>query len=277
MESKYYLPDLNRFSIVTALSSLMLGLTFTLPPSGGQNSATILGVIFNFEFNLYAFFPLLVALIASTGAIWVLRGHPQFLETSQRAWKLLPNIILPALSLFILSFTLREMARNNVWWVVYALGSLLFGLVLAAEYNVLDLRYETHPAASLGLIGLSHALFLILSVVLRTGRMRLYIVIPLIVLSAIFIGLRTINLRTQGSWRLEYALLISLLIGQLAVSLQYLFLNPLQYGILLTASLYILISVTCGIIQHLKKLELLMEPGLMLVFCIGLLILVGNI
>ena len=277
MESKYHLPDLNRFSIVTALSSLMLGLTFTLPPSGGQNSATILGVIFNFEFNLYAFFPLLVALIASTGAIWVLRGHPQFLETSQRAWKLLPNIILPALSLFILSFTLREMARNNVWWVVYALGSLLFGLVLAAEYNVLDLRYETHPAASLGLIGLSHALFLILSVVLRTGRMRLYIVIPLIVLSAIFIGLRTINLRTQGSWRLEYALLISLLIGQLAVSLQYLFLNPLQYGILLTASLYILISVTCGIIQHLRKLELLMEPGLMLVFCIGLLILVGNI
>lgn len=277
MESKYYLPDLNRFSIVTALSSLMLGLTFTLPPSGGQNSATILGVIFNFEFNLYAFFPLLVALIASTGAIWVLRGHPQFLDAPQRAWKLLPNIILPALSLFILSFTLREMARNNVWWVVYALGSLLFGLVLAAEYNVLDLRYETHPAASLGLIGLSHALFLILSVVLRTGRMRLYIVIPLIVLSAIFIGLRTINLRTQGSWRLEYALLISLLIGQLAVSLQYLFLNPLQYGILLTASLYILISVTCGIIQHLKKLELLMEPGLMLVFCIGLLILVGNI
>ena len=277
MESKYHLPDLNRFSIVTALSSLMLGLTFTLPPSGGQNSATILGVIFNFEFNLYAFFPLLVALIASTGAIWVLRGHPQFLETSQRAWKLLPNIILPALSLFILSFTLREMARNNVWWVVYVLGSLLFGLVLAAEYNVLDLRYETHPAASLGLIGLSHALFLILSVVLRTGRMRLYIVIPLIVLSAIFIGLRTINLRTQGSWRLEYALLTSLLIGQLAVSLQYLFLNPLQYGILLTASLYILISVTCGIIQHLKKLELLMEPGLMLVFCIGLLILVGNI
>ena len=255
----------------------MLGLTFTLPPSGGQNSATILGVIFNFEFNLYAFFPLLVALIASTGAIWVLRGHPQFLETSQRAWKLLPNIILPALSLFILSFTLREMARNNVWWVVYVLGSLLFGLVLTAEYNVLDLRYDTHPAASLGLIGLSHALFLILSVVLRTGRMRLYIVIPLIVLSAIFIGLRTINLRTQGSWRLEYALLISLLIGQLAVSLQYLFLNPLQYGILLTASLYILISVTCGIIQHLKKLELLMEPGLMLVFCIGLLILVGNI
>jgi len=277
VESKYHLPDLNRFSIVTALSSLMLGLTFTLPPSGGQNSATILGVIFNFEFNLYAFFPLLVALIASTGAIWVLRGHPQFLDAPQRAWKLLPNIILPALSLFILSFTLREMARNNVWWVVYALGSLLFGLVLAAEYNVLDLRYETHPAASLGLIGLSHALFLILSVVLRTGRMRLYIVIPLIVLSAIFIGLRTINLRTQGSWRLEYALLISLLIGQLAVSLQYLFLNPLQYGILLTASLYILISVTCGIIQHLKKLELLMEPGLMLVFCIGLLILVGNI
>jgi len=277
VESKYHLPDLNRFSIVTALSSLMLGLTFTLPPSGGQNSATILGVIFNFEFNLYAFFPLLVALIASTGAIWVLRGHPQFFDAPQRAWKLLPNIILPALSLFILSFTLREMARNNVWWVVYALGSLLFGLVLAAEYNVLDLRYETHPAASLGLIGLSHALFLILSVVLRTGRMRLYIVIPLIVLSAIFIGLRTINLRTQGSWRLEYALLISLLIGQLAVSLQYLFLNPLQYGILLTASLYILISVTCGIIQHLKKLELLMEPGLMLVFCIGLLILVGNI
>jgi hypothetical protein len=29
--------------------------------------------------------------------------------------------------------------------------------------------------------------------------------------------------------------------------LQYFFLNPLQYGILLTSALYILISLTCGI------------------------------
>ncbi|HPS31977.1 MAG TPA: hypothetical protein PKW57_00560 [Anaerolineaceae bacterium] len=277
MEANNTLPDMNRFSIVTALSSLMLGLTFALPPSGGQNSAAILGVIFNFEINLYAFFPLLIALIASTGSIWVLRSHPQFADASHSVWSLLPNVILPALSIFILSFTLREMARSNVWWVVYVLGSLLFGLVLTAEYNVLDLRVETHPAASLGLIGLSHALFLILSVVLRTGRMRLYVVVPLIVLAAMFITLRSINLRTQGRWHLEYALIVSLLVGQLAVSLHYFFLNPLQYGILLTSALYILISVICGIIQRLNIRELLVEPALMLILSGALLILAGAI
>jgi len=277
MEANNYLPNLNRFSIVTAITSLMLGLTFALPPSGGRNSTAILGIIFNFEFNLYAFFPLLIALIASTGSIWVLRSHPQFTDVSRGTWKLLPNIILPALSIFILSFTLREMARSNVWWVVYVLGSLLFGLVLAAEYNVLDLRFEIHPAASLGLIGLSHALFLILSVVLRTGRMRLYVVIPLVVLAAIFIALRSMNLRTQGRWHLEYALVVSLLVGQLAVSLQYFFLNPLQYGVLLSSALYILISVSCGIIQHLKIRELLVEPALMVILSSAMLLLASTI
>lgn len=277
MESKSYLPELNRFSIVTALSTLMLGLTFVLPPSSGQSSTAIFGVLFNLQLNIYSFFSLLIALIALTGSVWVLRSHPQFSDASRITWKLLPNVILPALSIFILSFTLREMVRSNVWWVVYVLGSLLFGLVLTAEYNVLDLRFDTHPAASLGLIGLSHALFLILAVVLRTGRMRLYVVIPLIVLAAIFIGLRTINLRTQGSWRLEYALFISLLVGQLAVSLQYFFLNPLQYGILLTSALYILISISCGIIQSLKLRELLVEPALMIILSSALLILAGQL
>ena len=141
----------------------------------------------------------------------------------------------------------------------------------------MDLRFETHPLASLGLIGLSHGLFLILAVVLRTGRMRLYVIIPLIVFAAAFISLRTINLRTQGGWKPEYVLIISLLAGQIAVGFQYFFLNPLQYALLITALLYILISLACGIIQKLKIRELLVEPALMILLCVSMIILVARL
>lgn len=272
-----YLPDLNRLSLVTALSTLLLGLTYAMPPSVNESTTNIFGVYFRIDFNFFSFFPFLIAIIAIAGSLWVLRSHPHLQENPRGLLKLVPNVVLPALSIFILSFTLREMARNNVWWVVYVLGSALFGLVLVAEYNVLDLRFETHPLASLGLIGLSHGLFLILAVVLRTGRMRLYVIIPLIVFAAAFISLRTINLRTQGGWKPEYVLIISLLAGQIAVGFQYFFLNPLQYALLITALLYILISLACGIIQKLKIRELLVEPALMILLCVSMIILVARL
>jgi len=277
MAVKKYLPDLNRFSLVTALSTLMLGLTYALPPSSSGNTANILGINFSFEVNLFSLFPLLIAIIALIGALWVLRSHPHLQEERRSTWQLLPNGVLPALSLFILAFTLREMARSNVWWVVYVLGSAFFGLVLAAEYNVLDFRYELHPIASLGLIGLSHSLFLILAVVLRTCRMRLYVILPLILLAAAFISVRTINLRTQGAWEPDCALLIAILWAQLAVGLQYFFLNPMQYGLVLTAALYLLISTACAIIQKLKLREFVVEPVLMCLLCVSLLLLIGRL
>lgn len=274
MEGKPNTPDIAHFNIVTAFTALALGLTFALPPSTGQHATEIFGVRFSFDFNLYALFPVFIAVIALAGSAWVLSGHTASTEKPRNLWTLLPNVILPGLSVFILSITLREMARSGTWWVVYVLGSLLFVLVLLAEYNVLDTQSETHPAAALGLVALSQALFLILSVALRTGRTRLFIVIPLVILASAFISLRSIRLRTQDGWKLEHALIIAILTGQLAIGLHYFFLTPLQYGLVLTAALYVMVSLACGVIQRLKPSELLVEPAVMIVLCIGIIFLI---
>ena len=155
MEGKPNTPDIAHFNIVTAYTALVLGLTFALPPSTGQHATEIFGVRFSFDFNLYALFPVFIAVIVLAGSAWVLSGHTASKEKPLNLWTLLPNVILPGLSVFILSITLREMARSGTWWVVYVLGSLLFVLVLLAEYNVLDTQSETHPAAALGLVALS--------------------------------------------------------------------------------------------------------------------------
>jgi len=194
----------------------------------------------------------------------VLQAYPKTQGEKQDFWQLLPQCILPVMSVFVFSFALRGMERNNVWWVVYAMGSVLFGIILAAEFYAQEINTVHHPLTTIGLIGLSHALFLILAVVAKTIPLRIYVIFPLVFLASGFTALRTIYLRLRGGWRLDYALAIALISGQIAIGLHYFFLNPVQYGLLLTGALYALISLACGFIQRLTRSDLILEPALML-------------
>lgn len=266
---------IDRLSTVLAFITLAMGLTYLVPPTSNEPVGNILGFIINIRFDLYTLVILLLPLLAMFGTLWLLQSHPSMEEFHQKTWQLLPNVILPVLSVFVLSISLREMSRNNVWWVVYLLGAFLLGLVLAAEYNVVDIGSTEHPLASIGLIGLSHALFLILVVVLKTVSQRLYIILPLVLIASGFVALRTIYLRLKGQWQIEYAIGICLILAQVTIGLHYLFLNPIQFGLILTGALYSLISIACGLINHFKTAEIIIEPALMIVFTAVLVILVA--
>jgi hypothetical protein len=266
---------IDRLSIVLAFITLSMGLIYFLPPASNAPVGSIVGFIVNIQLDAYTLLIGVIALLALSSTLWVLQAHAPAGAADHNPLQLLPQGILPVLSVFVFSLALREMARNNVWWVVYVLGAILLGIILVAELSVQEIGSEQHPFAAIGLIGLSHALFLILAVVLKTLSTRLYITLPLIFLASGFTALRTLYLRLRGLWKAEYAIAIAILVSQLAVGLNYLFLTPIQYGLLLIGALYILISLASSFIQQASKRDLLLEPALMLGLTLVIAFLVG--
>jgi hypothetical protein len=264
MEDKHISLPYDRLSIVLAFITLAMGFIYFFPAAGNVPTGNFFGFILNLQFDVYTLLIAFLTLLALAGTIWVLQAYPITQGEKLAFWQLLPQCILPVMSVFVFSFALRGMERNNVWWVVYAMGSVLFGIILAAEFYAQEINTVHHPLTTIGLIGLSHALFLILAVVAKTIPLRIYVIFPLVFLTSGFTALRTIYLRLRGGWRLDYALAIALISGQIAIGLHYFFLNPVQYGLLLTGALYALISLACGFIQRLTRSDLILEPALML-------------
>jgi len=264
MEDKHISLPYDRLSIVLAFITLAMGFIYFFPAAGNVPTGNFFGFILNLQFDVYTLLIGFLTILALAGTIWVLQAYPKTQGGKQAFWELLPQCILPVMSVFVFSFALRGMERNNVWWVVYAMGSVLFGIILAAEFYAQEINTVHHPLTTIGLIGLSHALFLILAVVAKTIPLRIYVIFPLVFLASGFTALRTIYLRLRGGWRLDYALAIALISGQIAIGLHYFFLSPVQYGLLLTSALYALISLACGFIQRLTRSDLILEPALML-------------
>ena len=264
MEDKHISLPYDRLSIVLAFITLAMGFIYFIPAAGNVPTGNLFGFILNLQLDVYTLLIGFLTILALAGTIWVLQAYPKTQGEKQDFWQLLPQCILPIMSVFVFSFALRGMERNNVWWVVYAMGSVLFGIILAAEFYAQEINTVHHPLTTIGLIGLSHALFLILAVVAKTIPLRIYVIFPLVFLASGFTALRTIYLRLRGGWRLDYALAIALISGQIAIGLHYFFLNPVQYGLLLTGALYALISLACGFIQRLTRSDLIIEPALML-------------
>ena len=264
MEDKHISLPYDRLSIVLAFITLAMGFIYFIPAAGNVPTGNFFGFILNLQLDVYTLLIAFLTLLALAGTIWVLQAYPITQGEKLAFWQLLPQCILPVMSVFVFSFALRGMERNNVWWVVYAMGSVLFGIILAAEFYAQEINTVNHPLTTIGLIGLSHALFLILAVVAKTIPLRIYVIFPLVFLASGFTALRTIYLRLRGGWRLDYAIAIALISGQIAIGLHYFFLNPVQYGLLLTGALYALISLACGFIQRLTRSDLIIEPALML-------------
>ena len=245
-----------RLSVVIAAITLVLGMTFLLPVTRNQGEL---------DPFIYAerILPLLIAILAYLGTIWVF-AEPSESKDKIPQSQLLIHLILPSLSVYILTLALIQMERNATWWWVYLAGMLLFAAVVLAEHQDFSSIQKQSPFAGILLIALSHALFFILAVVFKLGLMRLVFVVPGIFFAATFISLRMIKQRTD-LLKPGWIFILGLIVTQLAGALYYFFITPVQYALILTALLYSLISLTSGYIENRKGRSLYIEPGLMVI------------
>ncbi len=232
---------LNRFSILLAFLAFGFALVYLLPVDLSYATSNILG--FRIQLNYYSFIPLLLALLSAVGAVWVFSTHPIWHQEKPSLLRLLPHLMLPFISSMILTIVLRQSARSLTWWVVYLTGYVIVALLLRAEYVLIEEAEINSPGYSILVTSFSFGLFLLFTISLKNSDIRMIAQFLLLFLSSMFVSYRLLGLRGSSPDNFLNAMLASWLVTQLAVGLHYIFILPIQYGLLLTGLLYSLSSL----------------------------------
>ena len=259
------LPDTNRLSVLTAIILLAYVASQVVDISSQVISFSLLGVIFDFNLDFNVIVSLLVAVLAAVGTNWLLYGDEQVsIRNRVQHW------ILPAVTAWVIGQPLHNLEMSIQWWVVFILGSLLLIFVLISEYVIVDLSNRYYAPAYVGLTAFSFALYLFLAIATRSSGMRLYLLLPALLIPLFALILRTMYLRLSGYWFWEWAVGICIVVGQIVVGLHYLPMNPIVFGLILLGPVYALTSLAGLKEENQPGRMLVVEPVLMLFVIWGL-------
>jgi len=272
MEERPNLPDADRLSILVASILLAYVLASFINLGGDQLGLQLPGFFFSIDLSVQSVVRLLVAVLAAVGADWLIRSHPDLGgQTTIQHW------MLPALTAWVIGVPLSSIEPGPGWWGVLGFGALLLILVFIAEYISVDLSGALYAPATVGLTALSFALALILTITIRAGSLRLYLIIPAVVITIFLVVLRSLYMRLGGRWLWAWAAAIAVVVGQLALAFHYLPIRPLSYGLLILGPAYALTSLAGALIEQRPGRTLWIEPVLMLVVIWGLAIALGGL
>lgn len=254
MESlRRHAPDPNRLSILAAGVLLTYALPRLLGTTGPVLNWNFFALTVEIPLNLSLLTIFLSAALTAAGMEWLLRSHPDF-----RSEVSLQHSILPSLTAFALGLPLYNLPPGPAWWVSFFLGSILLLMVFVAEYIALDVADTRYTFASAALIAVSFSLFLVLSSALSFSNSRLVLVLLVIFPAAWLVSLRAIHLR-NGDWEWQWATGIALACAQVAASLHYWPLSPVQYGLATLAPLYILTGLAINLDEGMSLRRALIE------------------
>ena len=260
LDEHRHVPDRDRLSVVTAMVLLTYALTPFIKLPASVLRLEIAGAVFALQFDFTTILSLAAALLAATGAAWLLQSHP---HASRKASFI--HWILPALTAWMIGVPLSSLEVSGQWWVVLGLGAVLFLLVLVAEYIASDTADIRYGPAIMALTAVSFAIFLILAIAVKAAGLRLYLLLPALVIPLGLIVLRTLYLRLEGRWQISWAIGIALAVGQMALGLHYLPLTSTRFGLILLGPAYALTSLAGGLSEEQPRPTAWVEPVIMLV------------
>jgi len=226
-------PNLDRISVLAA--TILLAYTFagliSLPVR--EITTQLPGIYLEIEINIQTIVSFLVACLAASGTDWLLREHPS--STNQR---LIPYLLLPALTAWVVGVPLYQQALGLYWWVGIFLGGGVLILVLMAEFTVVDLDDSNYALASIGLTIVAYTLFFLLAVTLKANQLRLYLLVPALTLVVLLVSLRMMHLWRRGRWAFQEAGISTLILVQITIAAYYLPLQPISFGLFLLGPAY---------------------------------------
>jgi hypothetical protein len=259
------LPRSDQISLLAAMILLSYALASFIDIPGREFGFQLPGVYLSFELNFRVVIAGLVTGMTAAGTRQILRGHPNLgNEHTVGHW------LLPALTSLVIGLPLYQLSPGLIWWFGYLLGGGLLILVVVAEYITLDQNDLLYTSAAIGLFALSFALFLTLVIMLRITATRLLMILPVVFLASGLVSLRTLHLRIHAEWQYTSALVIALIITQLAAALHYWPISPVAYGLTLLAPAYSLTNYLANIAEGQTPRQALTEPALVLLIIWGI-------
>lgn len=265
MEAQKTSPVMNRFSIVTALLALFLTILFFLPAELASFPIRIATTVF--YFSTAQLIPFLIAGIGLIGSYWILSAHPNVERKGLYLKEVVPNTILPTITILIFALILLQTDKGLTWWGILLMGLLAFVAVFYAEYQVLKPEIGANTIFTILLIALAHGLFMAFAIALRASVMRIFLISPAIMFAAGFVAYRTLFLRSEGNLRTNWVIIVIFVVTQFCVAFYYLFITPNQFGLFLTAVLFTTNALTARIGQGDHK-HLYVEPIALVAFIV---------
>ena len=206
---------------------------------------------------------MVLMLLSAGGCFWLFLTHPDHEIFKQTPWVLTPHVVLPSLATLITSTVLTQLERNPAWWFALGVGLLIVGVILTAEYRVLTPGEEDYKVVAPLLISLAFGLFLAFTISLAASQLRLYVQAVLILIAAGFVAYRTIHLRSRGEGSFSRVFFCAFLCAEIAGAMYYLFLKPVQYGLIVSGVLYVLTALMA--IEEPLTRRKMVEPLVMVV------------
>lgn len=264
MNEQRYLPDADRVGMLTATVLLAFALTHLIQAPEFNLEIQLPGFFFLLPLNLSTAMSVLTAGLTATGMDWLLRGHPSLGGRPTYQWWL-----LPMLTAFVIGALLSTLPSGAAWVVGFLIAGTFLFFVFVAEYVVVDSGAPYYAISMAGLTAISYTLFFVLSVALRYGTVRLYILAPALFLAAALASLRILHLRS-GRWEYAWSLGIAFVCVQIASGLHYWPLSPIQFGLMLIGSLYSLTSLAVNLGEDQPARRAILEPSVIMGLCVGL-------
>jgi hypothetical protein len=233
--------DVKRFSVLAAAIVLSNGLSRLVRLPSQDFVVTVLNVHWLIGVNGPMLFMVLLGTLVASGSYSIYQSGVAELPISGRRNGLGLHLIIPALTAIGGGAALSLVPSGPRWWVGLAVLSALVVLAVAGEYLVLDRDTPHYDQASLGLEILAYSLLVLVFSALHASDTRLAIAMPLIVVCTSILTLRVLALAAPLDRRLwAYTIGIGLVVGQLALPLNFWPLPSVAYGLGLTVSAYVL-------------------------------------
>lgn len=237
VNEKFKVPNLERLSVVVATILLAFAITQFIREPAGNSSFDLGGFIIPFNFNLSTLITIAIAGMTASGADWILRDHPNITGKST-----LPHLLIPAISAWVQSVILNNMADTPGKWVAFTFGGVFLLMVILAEYIVIFPDDYRKPIAIALLTAFIYATLLALLVALDSADQRLIISLPAVGLATGILSMRIFQFQSQKEWPFLHSLVCLLVTTQVAAALHYLPISPISHGLILLGTIYFTIN-----------------------------------
>ena len=240
-----YLLDADRVGVLIASVLLTYALTRLVESPQYILRLNLPGFYYSYPISLTTAMSMMAAGLTATGMDWLLRDHPGLGRKAT-----VENWMLPTLTTFVIGAPLALLPDGPSWWIGFGVGGILLLGVFLAEYTVVEPSAAYYGLARAGLTALAYALFLILVTALRLAAIRMFLLVPVIFISAGLISLRILHLDGTDRWDFPWAVGIGLICSQLGAGLHYWPLSPVQFGLALVGPLYALTTLSINLTEN---------------------------
>jgi hypothetical protein len=233
MKQRLIQPNIDRLGVISGLILLAYALSGIIEFQPRELSTQLPGIYIEIQLNSQTIISLLAVLLAVTGTDWLLREHPSHEKTDISI-----HLLIPAITAWIIGVPLQQNILGSFWWIGFVFGGGILMAVLVAEFIVVDTQDPKYQIASISLTLAAYAIFFLLTVMLKSSELRLYLLVPGISLAAFLISLRTFKLNISSSKPIFQAAICTLIISQITIAAFYLPLRPISFGLFLLGPVY---------------------------------------